>query len=73
MRATDLVPSSHVGRLSRFAAATLLLGWMLFLAGSLPVEGAEPGASQCVLCHTDAAKLKAMTPADPPPSEEGEG
>jgi len=34
---------------------------------------ADQAASQCVVCHTDAAKLKALTPPDPPPSEEGEG
>jgi len=30
-------------------------------------------SSQCVACHTDAAKLKALTPPDPPAAETGEG
>lgn len=29
--------------------------------------------NQCVACHTDAAKLKALTPPDPPAAETGEG
>jgi hypothetical protein len=29
--------------------------------------------NQCVACHMDGAKLKALTPADPEPSETGEG
>ena len=34
----------------------------------------ESGTSnQCVACHTDGAKLKALTPPDPPLTEAGEG
>ncbi|HSC72422.1 MAG TPA: hypothetical protein VLH58_13785 [Candidatus Methylomirabilis sp.] len=33
----------------------------------------SPAASQCVTCHTDAAKLKMLTPPDPPAAETGEG
>jgi hypothetical protein len=29
--------------------------------------------SQCVACHMDRARLKALTPPDPEPSETGEG
>jgi hypothetical protein len=55
----------------------LVLGVLLVLCGilvgtSLPGTAAAP-TSQCVACHTDAAKLKALTPPDPPSEEEGEG
>jgi hypothetical protein len=29
--------------------------------------------NQCIACHTDVTKLKALTPPDPEPSEAGEG
>jgi hypothetical protein len=46
----------------------------LVFAGTRPMGAAEPSVTdQCVACHTDAAKLKALTPPDPPASEEGEG
>jgi hypothetical protein len=44
------------------------------LPGSLTLKSAESASpSQCVACHTDAAKLKALTPPDPPAAEAGEG
>lgn len=48
-------------------ASALVLGGI----GSTPAADSAP--SQCVACHTDAAKLKLLTPPDPPPTEEGEG
>jgi hypothetical protein len=51
-------------------AALLALG-VIVGAGSLGAAAAP--TSQCVTCHTDAAKLKALTPPDPPSEEEGEG
>jgi len=71
------LPHSRI--LSRFArpcgaaACTFALAWTFILAGAQPLSGAESVLSQCVACHTDAAKLKALTPPDPPPTEEGEG
>jgi hypothetical protein len=58
-------------------SSLLVLGALLVLCGILVGTGL-PGAaaaptSQCVACHTDAAKLKALTPPDPPSEEEGEG
>ena len=54
----------------------LVLGLISFLAlpGGLTLRAAESATSnQCVACHTDAAKLKALTPSDPPVAETGEG
>ena len=48
------------------ASALVLVG-----IGSTPAADSTP--SQCVACHTDAAKLKPLTPPDPPSAEEGEG
>ena len=49
-------------------AASLVLG------GALSASAAQDGGgSSCVACHTDAARLKALTPPDPPPAETGEG
>jgi hypothetical protein len=52
------------------AAVLLLFG---VLVGTSALEAAAAQTSQCVACHTDAAKLKALTPPDPPSEEEGEG
>jgi len=57
------------------ALAALAVVTLLFLQdpGTRGAAAADP-ASQCVTCHTDAAKLKALTPPDPPAAEEaGEG
>jgi hypothetical protein len=54
----------------------ILVTSLLFLASipSTSQAATAPSASQCVTCHTDAAKLKALTPPDPPAAEEaGEG
>ncbi len=45
----------------------------LLLAGLLSAAGAHGPGESCVTCHTDAAKLKALTPPDPPVAEAGEG
>jgi mono/diheme cytochrome c family protein len=65
--------SLRIGWLFGMATGTLVLACLPLLAGPLTGEAADTGTSQCVVCHTDAAKLKALTPPDPPPSEEGEG
>jgi hypothetical protein len=56
------------------ASATLLLlvVGLVAASGLLDRGGAAP-VNGCVACHTDAAKLKALTPPDPPPAEAGEG
>ena len=46
----------------------LLFGTTAVTGAAIPIT-----SNQCVGCHTDAAKLKALTPPDPPVSEEGEG
>jgi len=52
----------------------LVLVPVLLFAGVRGMGAVEsPASSQCVTCHTDAAKLKALTPPDPPPTEAGEG
>ena len=55
--------------------AVALLAWVSaqVLLGAHAAWAGESAVSQCVACHTDAAKLKVLTPPDPPPSEEGEG
>jgi hypothetical protein len=54
-------------------ALVLMAGCFLALDAAPSVWAASSGTSECVACHTDAAKLKALTPPDPPPTEEGEG
>ncbi|MBP1779925.1 MAG: hypothetical protein H6Q86_5936 [candidate division NC10 bacterium] len=54
-------------------ALVLIAGCVFPLAGALSAWAAGSGTSECVACHTDSAKLKALTPPDPPPTEEGEG
>jgi hypothetical protein len=52
----------------------LSLTSMLIFPGTFWLKSAESvSPSQCVVCHTDAAKLKALTPPDPPAAETGEG
>jgi hypothetical protein len=55
--------------------AWFLPGLALVLSFAFLVGPASAGqtVNQCVACHTDAAKLKALTPPDPAPTEEGEG
>ncbi len=71
------IPSTSIHAILRCRNLTLvvlgLVGFLL-LAGTRPMGAGEPGVSnQCVACHTDAAKLKVLTPPDPPVSEAGEG
>jgi len=63
----------RLARKYRVLALILVLASVLLLAGAHAIWAAESAASQCVACHTDAAKLKALTPPDPPATEEGEG
>jgi hypothetical protein len=71
--------TSHFARIARsvprWPLTVALLAWVVVhvLFGYHATWAGEPAVSQCVACHTDAAKLKALTPPDPPPSEEGEG
>lgn len=60
----------------RAIAVGLLAGTFLLLGLALlppPAAGAAAVGSQCVTCHTDPARLQALTPPDPPSAEEGEG
>jgi hypothetical protein len=57
----------------RTVVVILVLACMLVLGGVQPVKAADSAPSQCIACHTDPAKLKSLTPPDPPPTEEGEG
>lgn len=52
-----------------------ILALLLLVGSTLIATTAGGGAAenQCVACHTDAGKLKALTPPDPPLEEEGEG
>jgi len=64
------------GMIRGFLATLLAVGLisMLTLPGGLtPISAESATPSQCVVCHTDAAKLKALTPPDPPAAETGEG
>jgi hypothetical protein len=69
---TESLRSSRTLGLGAILAACLLLG-MAALGADVATSAAAQADNQCVVCHTDAAKLKALTPPDPPPSEEGEG
>jgi len=51
----------------------LVVAGILVAGGIGSTDAADSASSQCVACHTDAAKLKPLTPADPPSAEEGEG
>jgi hypothetical protein len=51
----------------------LALASVLVFVGIGSTSAADSAPSQCVACHTDAAKLKPLTPPDPPSTEEGEG
>jgi hypothetical protein len=60
-----------ISPLSARAAALALI--TVLLAGLAPRSAPAAEVSGCVGCHLDAATLKSLTPADPPPSEAGEG
>lgn len=70
-------PAPGLSAFSQRRAAILMvlaLFPILLFAGTGPTGAAEPDApDQCVACHTDAAKLKALTPPDQPAAESGEG
>ncbi len=69
-------PFTAGGRALRRWQGVVITGLLLALFSSLAgtAGAAQSGpTSQCVACHTDAAKLKALTPPDPPAGEEGEG
>jgi hypothetical protein len=51
----------------------LLLISCLALGPLFASAAAAPAQDAGVACHTDAAKLKALTPPDPPAAEAGEG
>jgi hypothetical protein len=59
----------------QYVVVALLLAFVCLtaLVGVRAIHAAASPASQCVGCHTDPAKLRALTPPDPPPTEEGEG
>jgi mono/diheme cytochrome c family protein len=56
-----------------FNAFMLTLASVLILVGVGSALAADSAPSQCVACHTDAAKLKPLTPPDPPSTEGCEG
>ena len=56
----------------RLAGASALAA-VLLLVGPPTSAAAQESADSCVGCHTDAGKLKALTPPDPPSAETGEG
>ncbi|MBI4572361.1 MAG: hypothetical protein HY713_03630 [candidate division NC10 bacterium] len=71
-RSSSILPSHAKRRIPILAILALLP--ILLVAAAHPSWAAEGGTpNQCVACHTDAAKLKALTPPDPPVSEAGEG
>jgi len=66
---------------SRVRRCMRLLGLLLvgaaavvdFQPADFSAEATSAPQSTCVACHTDAARLKALTPPDPPAEELGEG
>ncbi len=73
---TDRSSTSARAIQRRWSLALGVFGLILILlfTGTRPIGAAESrAANQCVACHMDAAKLKALTPPDPPASEAGEG
>lgn len=65
----DIAPEQR--RIGVVFILALALAFLLVGTGSTPAADSTP--SQCVACHTDAAKLKPLTPPDPSSTEEGEG
>jgi hypothetical protein len=66
VRTTDM-------RRSTLTAAVVAAIAALLVMSALRDRGAAAPVDQCVACHTDVAKLRALTPPDPPPTEAGEG
>jgi hypothetical protein len=55
-------------------ATVLILACCCAVAAPAAWGAAAPAAPDgCAVCHTDAGKLKALTPPDPPSAETGEG
>lgn len=74
-----MTPTTLTALRATLARLVLALGLMTVIAvPSVPradtMGAAESATStQCAACHMDAAKLKALTPPDPPAAETGEG
>lgn len=47
--------------------------WLGFRSAGVTAEAQTAPPSTCVACHTDAARLAALTAPDPPAEEQGEG
>jgi len=65
-------PPDRAWRWQQVSLVVLALAVIMPLLSPGAAEPADQ-PSQCVRCHTDAARLKALTPPDLPPTEEGEG
>jgi len=71
---TAFISARAILRYRNVLLSFLVLVSMLLFVGARGMGAAQTAAvNQCVSCHTDAAKLKALTPPDPPPTEAGEG
>jgi mono/diheme cytochrome c family protein len=74
MISTTLMSARAILRYRNLTLVFAAIVPILLLGGFYAMGTAQTaGANQCVACHTDAAKLKALTPPDPPPTEAGEG
>ncbi len=71
--AIEVSPSGTKQRAFRIILVALLTLGALAVGMMRSVAAEAQAVSQCVACHTDAGKLQALTPPDPPASEEGEG
>jgi hypothetical protein len=47
--------------------------WLGFRSADVLAEEQTALPTTCVACHTDAARLAALTAPDPPAEEQGEG
>jgi hypothetical protein len=59
-----------LGEVPLLGAGLLLVVLCGTAASPLAAASAD---NQCIACHTDVVKLKALTPPDPEPTEAGEG
>jgi len=66
---------SRVGRCMRLLGLALfaLVAGLDFPPTDCSAAATSAPQSACVACHTDAARLEALTPPDPPAAEQGEG
>lgn len=60
-------------RISRIILAALLVLEASAVETVSPATAQAQATTQCVACHSDAGRLQALTPPDPPSAEEGEG